>query len=487
MSANALIALSPLLIVSGTAVAVLLAIAVRRRHRHAAGLTVFGLAFALAVLPTASATSPGPVPPLLTLDHYAFLYMGLIFAATLAVALFAYGYLERRGGNREEFYVLLLLAALGSAVLAAATHFASFFLGLELLSVSLYALIAYSQAGDDDRPVEAGLKYLVLAGASSAFLLFGLALLYARFGEMDFARLGSSIAAASGYRDAFLLLGSAMVLTGVGFKLGVVPFHMWTPDVYEGANAPVAAFVATVSKGAMVALLLRYFVVSGGYASQPVMAAVGLISIASMLAGNLLALLQNNVKRILAYSSIAHLGYVLVAFVAGGSLAGEAVTFYLLAYFVTTLGAFGVVAVCSGPDGDAEDLDAYRGMFWRRPWLSGVFAAMLFSLAGMPVTAGFLGKFYVIAAGMRSTMLGPVLVLVAGSAVGLFYYLRIIVALFARDSAQGRAAKPDAPPITAPGGLALTTLVLLLVAVGVYPEPWMRLVRAAVASLVPGL
>lgn len=486
MSADALIALSPLIIVSGTAVVVMLAIAARRKHRNAAGVSVFGLALALAVLPTASAVSPGRIAPLLTLDRYAFLYMGLIFAATLAVALLAYGYLERRSGNREEFYVLLVLAALGSAVLAAASHFASFFLGLELLSVSLYALIAYSRV-NDDRPVEAGLKYLVLAGASSAFLLFGMALLYARFGEMEFSRLGRSIAAAGGYRDAFLLLGSAMVLTGIGFKLGVVPFHMWTPDVYEGANAPVAAFVATVSKGAMVALFLRYFVASGGYASRPVIAALGLVSIASMLAGNLLALLQNNVKRILAYSSIAHLGYVLVAFVAGGPLAGEAVTFYLLAYFVTTLGAFGVIAVCSGADGDAEAIDAYRGMFWRRPWLSGVFAAMLFSLAGMPVTAGFLGKFYVVAAGMRAEAVGPVLVLVAGSAIGLFYYLRIIVVLFSREPAERPEPGPAFPPVSAPGGLALAVLMVLLLTVGVYPEPWMRLVRAAVASLVPGL
>ncbi|HZD03370.1 MAG TPA: NADH-quinone oxidoreductase subunit N, partial [Longimicrobiales bacterium] len=333
MSPDALLALSPLLILSGTAVAVLLGTALGRSHRLAAAGTAGGLALALAAVPAASSASPGRVTALLSLDRFAYFYMGLVLSAGLAVCLLSYGYLEERKEDREEFYVLLILATLGAAVLVAGSHLASFFLGLELLTVSLYALIAYPHGGDG-RPVEAGLKYLVLAAASSSFLLFGMALVYSRFGEMEFARIGASVAAAGAFRDAWILLGTAMILTGAGFKLAVVPFHMWTPDVYEGAPAPVTAFVATVSKGAVFALLLRYFAASGAYGSGPAMKVVGLAAIASMIAGNLLALLQDNVKRMLAYSSIAHLGYLLVAFLGGGSLAGEAATFYLLAYFV---------------------------------------------------------------------------------------------------------------------------------------------------------
>ena len=487
MGAAGLLPLLPLLVLSGTAVGVLLGIALVRRHVLAAAGSAGGLALAFAVIPVASAFSPGRVTVLLLLDRFAYFYMGLVLAASLAVSLLSYGYLEKRRGNREEFYVLLLLATLGAAVLTAGSHFASFFLGLELLSVSLYALIAYSRAGDS-RPVEAGLKYLVLAGASSAFLLFGMALLYARFGEMEFARIGASIAAAGEVRDPYLLAGTAMILTGVGFKLAVVPFHMWTPDVYEGAPAPVSAFVATVSKGAVFALLLRYALVSGTTGSAPVAKVVGLIAVASMLAGNLLALLQNNVKRILAYSSIAHMGYLLVAFLAGGPLAGEAATFYLVAYFVTTLGAFGVVAVCSGDDRDAETIADYRGMFWRRPWLAGAFTIALFSLAGIPLTAGFLGKFHVVAAGVRSEAIAPVLVLAAGSAMGLYYYLRIIVAMYAREpEGDGASSRPDGAPVSVPGGIVLAVLTLLLVVLGAFPSPWIRLIRAAVASLLPGL
>ena len=186
---------------------------------------------------------------------------------------------------------------------------------------------------------------------------------------------------------------------GIGFKLALVPFHMWTPDVYEGAPAPITAFVATVSKGAMFALLLRYFNQSGARNSTALLLVLTIVAIASMFAGNLLALLQNNVKRILAYSSIAHLGYLIVAFEAGGDMAGFAVAFYFVAYFATMLGAFGVVTMLSTPGNDLGDLESYRGLFWRRPMIASVFTVMLLSLAGIPLTAGFVGKFYIVAAG----------------------------------------------------------------------------------------
>jgi NADH-quinone oxidoreductase subunit N len=215
--------------------------------------------------------------------------------------------------------------------------------------------------------LEAGIKYLVLAAASAAFLLFGMALIYAQLGTLQFGQIAAMLISGLSYQKSLIYPGMALIITGIGFKLAVVPFHMWTPDVYEGAPAPVTAFVATVSKGGMVALLLRYFYETGAYRLHPVFVVFSIIAIASMIAGNLLALLQKNVKRILAYSSIAHLGYILVAFLAGGNRAAEAVTFYLVAYFITTLGAFGVVTVLSNGDRDADSLEDYEGLFWRRP------------------------------------------------------------------------------------------------------------------------
>ena len=285
----------------------------------------------------------------------------------------------------------MLLAVLGSAVIVASGHFASLFLGLEILSISLYALIAYSRLKAVG--VEAGLKYLVLAATSAAFLVFGMALIYAALGTMELTRPVAFVfgTPAEG-RGLPVMIGLVMLLVGIGFKLAVVPFHLWTPDVYQGAPAPVTAFVATVSKGSLVGLILRFFGQVDIAALDSLFMVFSVIVVSSMIFGNILALLQNNLKRLLAYSSIAHMGYLLVAFLVGGSMGATAATFYLIAYVVMTLGAFGVITVLSVPQREAERIDDYKGLFWRRPWLGGTFTAMLLSLAGIPLTVELYGQ-----------------------------------------------------------------------------------------------
>ncbi|HEX6018584.1 MAG TPA: NADH-quinone oxidoreductase subunit N [Burkholderiaceae bacterium] len=474
-----LLALLPLLVLSGSSVVVMLVAAFWRRPAAVMGFSLLGLVLSFIALPLAASAVPRQVTPLLTIDAFALFYMGLVFAATFVVVILAYAYYNRAATPHEALYVLLLLAALGSAVLVASSHFASFVLGLELLSVSLFALIAYPR--ETERPLEAGIKYLILAGVSSAFLLFGMALVYAEFGSMAFGAIGALVARGSA-GGIFLLAGLAMILVGIGFKLALVPFHMWTPDVYQGAPAPVTAFVATVSKGAMLALLLRYFVATGGYRSATIVLALTAIAVASILAGNLLALQQDNVKRILAYSSIAHLGYLLVAFLAAGALAIEAVSYYLVAYFVMMLGAFGVVGLLSpgGLQPDTERLDDYRGLFWHRPWVAGVFTAMLLSLAGIPLTMGFVAKFYVVTAGVGAQLWLLVVILVVGSAIGLFYYLRIIAAMCERVPEPGAVRLPA---IGGAGGWTLTVLTVLLLWLGIAPAPLIELLRQTVALL----
>jgi len=392
------------------------------------------------------------------------------------VALLSYSYLERHREQCEEFYLVLLLATLGSAVLVASTHFVSFFLGLEILSVSLYVLIAYQRSSE--LSIEAGIKYLILAAASSAFLLFGMALMYADLGTMDVSRMSSLMSGKA--LSTLVLSGLAMIIVGVGFKLAVVPFHMWTPDVYEGAPAPVTAFIATVSKGGMFALLMRYFYRLGLDTSSSLFILFTVIAVVSMIAGNLLALLQTNVKRILAYSSIAHLGYLLVAFLAGGSIGSAAVTYYLVAYFVTMLGALGVITVLSFKDREAAEMIDYQGLFWQRPWLAVVFATSLLSLAGIPLTAGFIGKFYIIAAAVGSTLWWLVFILVVSSGIGLFYYLRIIVAMY---KAPPRATQVTVSSLSFTDTIALTALTMLLVWLGIYPATLIETVQWSVASL----
>ncbi|MHB8991476.1 MAG: NADH-quinone oxidoreductase subunit N [Chloroflexota bacterium] len=476
-----LVALLPLMVVAGFALLTMLVIAFNRNHLLVALLSLIGLGAAFATIWVAVPTTPRRVTALFVLDSFSLFYIGLLLLATIAVVVLAYGYFERRRLQREEFYLLLLLATLGSAALAASNHFASFFLGLEILSVSLFALLAYPRTVRNS--IEAGIKYLILASASSAFLLFGMALIYAELGTMQFDRIAQLQRTSPTASSLLMLGGLSALIVGIGFKLAVVPFHMWAPDVYQGAPAPATAFLATVSKGGIFALLLRFFTQLDVRSYDSLVVAFSLIAIASMLGGNLLALLQDNVKRILAYSSIAHMGYMLVAFLAGGTLGISAATFYLVAYFVTILAAFGVVTVLSTSDEDAESMDHYRGLFYRRPLPAAILTAALLSLAGMPLTAGFIGKFYLITAGVSVFWWLLVVVLVLSSAIGLFFYLRVVSAMYQRPTAEGqaRAVATSTPPA---GGLVLAILVLLLLWLGVYPGPLIELIQATVGALL---
>ncbi|MCF3947152.1 NADH-quinone oxidoreductase subunit N [Acidiphilium sp. AL] len=474
----------PFLVLSAAIVVVMLLIAVRRDHRMIATVTAIGLLASLAAIIAAAPAAPVAVTPMFLVDGFTLFFLALVLVASVAVVLLSHAYLDgTHDGPYDEYYLLLLLATLGAGALLASVQFASFFLALETLSIALIGLIAYprGRAG----AIEAGIKYLLLAGVSSAFLLFGIALIYLDFGTMSFAALGRLWSAAHGPTDIYAYTGFAMLLTGIGFKLSLVPFHMWAPDIYEGAPAPVTGYVAVVSKIGVFALLLRYFVLMDGYHDPSLLRVIALVAILSMLIGNLLALLQDNVKRILAYSSIAHLGYVLVALLAGGVIGIEAASYYLAAYAVTTIGAFGVVAVLSqqGSLHDTDRLDAYRGLMWTRPWLASAFTAFLLSLAGIPPTMGFIAKVYVMTSGVGTLLIWPLAALVIGSVIGLYYYLRIIVVLFS----PVRDAEPLPPKagVSWAGGLTLAVLVVLLIGLGVYPTPVIALAHETTAGLMP--
>ena len=476
------IALLPLLITSVTIVLVMLAIAWKRNHAMTFGLSALGLNLALLSLLPALDVTPIEVTPLLLVDKFACYYMALVLAATLACVTLIHAYLGGESGkgypgNREELYLLMLLSAAGGLVLVSAQHLAGLFIGLELLSVPTYGMIAY--AFFNKRSLEAGIKYMVLSAAGSAFLLFGMALLYAESGNLSFAGIGAKLAA-DGLPSMLAQIGVGMMLIGLAFKLSLVPFHLWTPDVYEGAPAPVAAFLATASKVAVFAVLLRLYQVSPAAAGGWLNDLLTLIAIASIIFGNLLALLQNNLKRLLGYSSIAHFGYLLVALIASKGLAVEAVGVYLATYVLTSLGAFGVITLMSTPYSgrDADALYEYRGLFWRRPYLTAVLTVMMLSLAGIPLTAGFIGKFYVVAAGVQSQQWWLLGALVLGSAIGVFYYLRVMVTLF---MVEPNLRRHDAPLHWGQqaGGLMLLFVALLAFVLGVYPQPLLELVQHA--------
>ncbi len=474
-----LTALLPLLVTGATAVAVMLLIAWKRNHSQTFLLSVVGLNLALLAVIPALGVAPLEVTSLLRIDRFACYYSAVIVAATLACLTLTHAYLGGQSGkgypgNREELYLLMLLACAGGIVLVSAQHLAGLFIGLELLSVPTYGLIAY--AFFNKRSLEAGIKYMVLSAAGSAFLLFGMALLYAESGSLSFAGIGASLSA--GTPGHLVQIGVGMMLVGLAFKLSLVPFHLWTPDVYEGAPAPVSAFLATASKVAVFAVLLRLYQVSPAFADGWLGGLLSLLAVASILFGNLLALLQSNLKRLLGYSSIAHFGYLLIALIASKGIASEAIGVYLFTYVLTSLGAFGVVTLMSTPfqGRDCDALFEYRGLFWRRPYLTAVLATMMLSLAGIPLTAGFIGKFYVIAAGVESQQWWLLGTLIVGSAIAVFYYLRVMVAMFL---VEPNLQRRDAPLNWAQraGGIMLLAVAGLTVLLGVYPQPLLAVVR----------
>lgn len=468
---NDFIALMPLLIIAATSLLTMLLTAVKRNYLITNLLTALGLLAAFLTLFIISEQIPRTIGQLIIIDGFALFYLGLIFFASFIVVILSYAYFKMSQNIREEFYMLILLATLGAGILVISKHFVSLFLGLEILSVSLYVLIAYLRSRE--KSLEGGIKYLILSATSSAFLLFGMAIIYAELGTMDFAVIADKLQARG--IGLLTLTGFGMMIVGFGFKLAVVPFHMWTPDVYQGAPAPVSAFIATVSKGSMFALLLRFFIQINGYQYTSVMLIFTIIAIASMFIGNLLALRQNNVKRILAYSSIAHLGYLLVAFLAGGNMGTQAATFYLTAYFITILGAFGIVAFLSKENREAEELEEYRGLIWEKPWIGAIFSTMLLSLAGIPLTAGFMGKFYILASGANSHQWWLIIVLVITSVIGLYYYLRIIVTMLSKpsESSEDRTAS-----LSLTDGIALAALTILLLWMGIYPAVIMNTITS---------
>lgn len=491
MTIQELIALSPLLILASTSIVLMLIVTFIRHHRLVNLITILGfVATAIGTLQQFGADAI-QITPLILLDDYSRLFIVVGVVASIPAAMFAYDYLQRSEDLKEEYYMLLSLAALGSGVIAASNHFVSFFIGLELLSVSLFAMVGYMVRGHHKRTttLEASVKYMILSGVSSSFLLFGVALVYMDLGVLVFTDVYAQIKA--GAISGYGIVGSAMIIIGLGFKLSWVPFHMWTPDVYEGAPVPVTAFLATVSKVIVFAVTLRFLVQSGAYEFEGLIKVLGLLAALSILVGNGLALLQKNIKRLLAYSSIAHFGYLMIALIAASTLAIgdrsfaiEGVVFYLIAYAFMTWVAFGVIAVLSVPEKgiEAETVEQFAGLFWQKPLLASLMTLSLLSLAGIPLTAGFMAKFYIFTAGVIEQLWWLLIVLIVGSAISLYYYLKIILQMCKPIQANEAPNLNIKTPFE--NKILLCMLGFFVLYLGVYPQAMIDGLSQAVLVLL---
>ena len=452
--------LTPFLILAMAPIIIMIVISIYRNYEVVFGFSVLSFIAAIASIFYILPVIPHSIPPLFIIDKYSLFFLGIILFSALLVTFLSYDYLKQLEGIREEYYIILFTSTLGASLLAVANHFILFFIGIETLTLSLYILIAFEKS--KSRSIEAGIKYLVLASVSSAFLLFGMGLVYLTFGTMQFTAIISAMSHLKQLPVLFIY-GFGMMLVGIGFKLALVPFHMWTPDVYQGAPAPVSSYIATVSKGAVMAVFIRFFFNIKGFENPSIFIVISGIAVLSMFVGNLLAIQQKNIKRLLAYSSIANMGYLIIILLTGSNKGIQSALFYLITYFITTIGAFGVISLLSTKDFEAENIEDYKGLFWKKPWTAAVFTLCLLSLAGIPITAGFIAKFYLIYEGMKAGLLILIFSMIINSVIGLYYYLRVITTMFST------AGKAEIPSVSILGKITLTIITLGILILGIYP------------------
>ncbi|HJR19722.1 MAG TPA: NADH-quinone oxidoreductase subunit NuoN, partial [Actinomycetota bacterium] len=397
------------------------------------------------------------------------LFGKLILLATCAMAvLISYHYLSHRRIHRGEYYPLILFATAGMTLLAAANDLLLVFLALELLSLCLYVLAGFARR--DDASQESALKYFLLGAFSSAFLLYGIAIVYGATNTTNISRISQAAGAVS---PRLMLFAMALLAVGFGFKVAAVPFHMWTPDVYQGAPTSVTGYMAAGTKAAGFIALLRVFLVGLGPLQWDWRPVLWIVAVLTMVVGAVVAITQTDLKRLLAYSSIAHAGYVLIGVVAANREGTAGALFYLLVYAFMTLGAFAMI-IASAPGGrERLHLNEWTGIGQQHPVFAGLMTLFLLSLAGIPPTAGFMGKFFVFKAGIEAGETGLVVVGVITSLIAAFFYLRVIVAMWLQDPAPGDAGLGPSRALAA--GLAIAAAVTI--AIGVWPQGLIELAR----------
>ena len=479
-----LVALAPELVLTLAALLVLLVIAWRHRTpldlRLAGWLTLAGLGaagFAAWFLWWRGAGAAG-IPAMIAVDDFRFVADWLFLGTTALTVLVSFDYLEREAVWVPEYFVLLLFATLGMMLMAGAQDLMVLFLGLELMSIALYVLAGSSRRSAAG--AEAALKYFLLGAFASGFLLYGIALVYGATATTNLTLIGVQIATLGLQHGTMLLIGLGLLLVGFGFKVAAVPFHMWAPDVYDGSPTPIAGYMTTAMKAAAFAALFR--VLGEAFAAVPAWhAIVWWLAVVTMVVGNLIALAQRTLKRLLAYSSIAHAGYLLVAVATGTGAGAAAFLFYLVAYTLMTLAAFALLAA-KGTNGERDvRIDDLAGLAHRRPWLALALAVCMLSLLGIPFTAGFIGKWYILVAATASGQVLLAAVLVLASVISAGYYLPVIMAMYMQPepSAEAHAGMR----LGRLGGAVVAAAVVGLLFFGVRPNRLLDIARVSGASV----
>lgn len=470
----------PLLLLAGTGVLLLVldAILTPERRRYLPALSLTGLLAAAAAVLAQPDSSEILFGGMLAADPFA-RFLNLLFLGVAGLSLLiSLVYVRRLRLERGEYDALLLFGTLGMMVMAGSLDLMTIFLGLETLSIALYVLAGFRR--DRLESNESALKYLLLGAFASGFFLYGVALVYGGAGSTNLTRVGAAIAQGTVRSPTLLTLGIGLLLVGLGFKVAAVPFHMWAPDVYEGAPTSVTALMIAGTKAAAFAALLRILTIALPALQADWSRVLWVLAALTMTVGNLLALTQSSLKRMLAYSSIAHAGYLLTALVAGTPPAAAALLFYLVVYALMNLGVFAVMVALSRGEGERLLLDDYAGLGRRHPLLTAAMALFMFSLAGVPPTGGFMGKLYLFGAAIQANYVGLAVLGVLNSVASAFYYLRLTVVM-TMTTANGEPAPGEPSPSLA---LAVALAAAGTLALGLFPAPLFRLALHAMGIAI---
>ncbi|MBW6484622.1 MAG: NADH-quinone oxidoreductase subunit N [Syntrophobacterales bacterium] len=410
---------------------------------------------------------------LYTIDNFGVFFRGVVLAILILVTLLSYRYVDREDMARGEYYTLLLFGTLGMMIMVSSNNFITIFIGLELMSISIYILCGLM--GGNAKSVEASLKYFLLGAFATAFLLYGMALIYGTTGMLDIREIAGYLNSGNFMATPTFMAGLALLIVGFGFKTASVPFHMWTPDVYEGAPTSITAYMATGVKAAAFGAFLRVLYT----AFHPFLPGwtfmLWILAVATMTLGNLTALRQNDVKRMLAYSSIAHAGYILIAMTVGDRSLSSTVLYYLLVYSFMTIGAFAIVMILGRKGFPNTGIESYAGLAGRHPVIAAAMAVFLLSLAGIPPLAGFMGKFYVLTDAIRSGYYWLAVIGVLNSVVAVYYYLRVIMYMYFKEP----EAEIGIPDFSIGSTVAIAISVAAVFYLGIFPRVFLMIAHSS--------
>ena len=435
----------------------------RRRGGAIAITAVTGFAFALAAAAYRwiyGAGGGSAYHQFATGDNFALFFEVLFATLGILTIAISHSYLRKRGLLESEFHILIMAAVIGMMVLAAATSLVTVFLGLELLSIALYIVCGFVRT--DSRSQEAGAKYLLVGGFASAFVLYGMALIYGGAGTTVIPEIATRLTS-SASSNPLILLGIVLMGVGFAFKVSAAPFHMWTPDVYQGAPIPVTAFMSVGTKAAAFAMIVRVFAGGLPHLAPEWQALLAFVAVASMVVGNLVAIAQSSLKRLLAYSGVAQAGYILIGVIAGGQAGLAAVLYYLFVYMFMNFGAFAIITMLAGPDGDRDRFSDLEGLAQRNPVMAILMSVFMLSLAGFPPTVGFFGKLFLFTAGVSAGYTWLVVVAVLMSVVSVFYYVRVLIPVWSS------APRTDRVPASLSSKAVIWLSGVASVALGIYP------------------